>query len=548
MFVRQGREKNIPLVQMELGITRRVLGDAISAQVYYEKALAAWQEQGNLTSQATLLNNLGVLYRMRGEYERAVKALEKGLDCARRSGYTRSQALILASMGDLYADVGDLEAAGVVHQQAYDIAIQTADFFLTNYARLSLAAVARLKGDLEQARLLLQDADTSLQDTGSHSEVGLHALEMGRLQLESNRPSQAISSLRKALQRFLQGGMRVETAWARLWLIAALIEGGEEDAAIREMESALHPAAVGDLSPALLPAGLQLRARLETLAQTGRGNARVRRFLEKVAAFHKQLPSLRRKLRSLTSIVPAAVPDLVIRAFGRSQVRIKGRLLSNTQWQTKSVREMFFLFVQAPGPLNKEQVGESLWPDSPPDKMKLHFKNDLYRLRRAVGQNSILFDGNTYRFNRNLDYEFDVDIFENNLQRAREAMDAEERLRAYQEAVSVVRGKYLEDIGSTWVIVDRERYFQEYLAALLALAGLLLERKETEEALKVCRYALAAEKSLEEGYRLMMRIHAARGDRMGITHQYQACHAALEEELGMPPSVETETLYRQLTS
>jgi LuxR family maltose regulon positive regulatory protein len=227
---------------------------------------------------------------------------------------------------------------------------------------------------------------------------------------------------------------------------------------------------------------------------------------------------------------------------------VKGHTLTNAQWQTKSVKELFFLFVQAPGPLSKEQVGEMLWPESAPEQLKLRFKNELYRLRRAVGQNTVLFDGSTYRFNHNLDFEFDVDIFENNLRRARTAQDAEEKLRAYQEAVAVVRGKYLEEVDSTWVLADRGRYFQDYLDALLSLAGLLLERKETEEALKICQYALAADKGLEEGYRLMMRIHAARGDRMGITHLYQACHAALEEELGMTPSVETEALYHQLTS
>jgi LuxR family maltose regulon positive regulatory protein len=548
IFVRLGREKSISLAQMELGMTRRVLGDAASAQVYYEKALAEWQEEGNLTSQATLLNNLGVLYRMRGEYERAIKAFEKGLDCARRSGYMRSQALILASMGDLYTDVGDLEAAGLIHQQAYEIAIQTADFFLTNYSRISLAAIFRLRGDFEQSRLLLQDAGASLRDTGSHSEVGLHALESGRLQLGLGQPDQAIPKLRGALEHFIKGGMRVESTWVRLWLTAALVEAGEFGAANAEMEATLRPAEEGDLSPSLLPAGLQVRSWLSTLAKNDEAEPHLSSFLEKVAAFQKQLPSLRIRLRSLTSMVPASVPDLVIRAFGRPQVRVKGHTLTNAQWQTKSVKELFFLFVQAPGPLSKEQVGEMLWPESAPEQLKLRFKNELYRLRRAVGQNTVLFDGSTYRFNHNLDFEFDVDIFENNLRRARTAQDAEEKLRAYQEAVAVVRGKYLEEVDSTWVLADRGRYFQDYLDALLSLAGLLLERKETEEALKICQYALAADKGLEEGYRLMMRIHAARGDRMGITHLYQACHAALEEELGMTPSVETEALYHQLTS
>ena len=548
IFVRLDQEKNIPLAQMELGMTRRVLGDTTSAQVYYEKALAVWQEQGNLTSQATLLNNLGVLYRMRGEYERAVKAFEKGMDCARRSGYTRSQALILASLGDLYVDINDPEAAGLIYQQAYDIAIQAADHFLTNYTRVTLAGVSRLKGNLEQGWLFLQDAGVSLQGSGSHSESGLHALESGRLHLTSRQPGQAIPALRIALENFEQGGLKVEAASARLWLAAALVAAGELESAGNVMQAALQGVEEGELSPSFLPVGLQVRAWLAALVKEDGAGLRVRLYLDKVVSFQKQLSSLRTRLRSLTSVVPTSAPDLVVRAFGRAQVRVKGRAVTNAQWQTRSVRELFFLFVHTPGPLTKEQVGEILWPESAPETLKLRFKNELYRLRRAVGQNVVLFDGSAYRFNRNLDFEYDVDVFENNLQRARDARDAEEKLRACQEAVAVVRGLYLEEIDSTWVLADRERYRQEYLDALLTLAGLLLERKETEEALKVCQYALASNKTFEEAYRLMMRIHAARGDRMGVTHQYQACHAALEEELGVTPSVETEALYHQLTS
>ncbi len=46
----------------------------------------------------------------------------------------------------------------------------------------------------------------------------------------------------------------------------------------------------------------------------------------------------------------------------------------------------------------------------------------------------------------------------------------------------------------------------------------------------------------------MMRIYAARGDRMGVVDQYQACREALEDELGVPVSSETEALYQRLTS
>jgi len=114
--------------------------------------------------------------------------------------------------------------------------------------------------------------------------------------------------------------------------------------------------------------------------------------------------------------------------------------------------------------------------------------------------------------------------------------------------VAVVRGPYLEDIDSTWPIIDRERYQQQYLSTLLSIAELLLERGEIDAPLKTCQYVLAADKYNEAAYCLIMRLHAARGDRLAVIRQYQTCRDVLEQELGVHPDTRTEVLYRQLTS
>ncbi|MEW6094302.1 MAG: tetratricopeptide repeat protein [Chloroflexota bacterium] len=547
-FIHQRQEKNIPQAQLELGMARRALGDLVSAHVYYEKALNAWQEQGNLMAQANLLNNLGVLYHTRGEYEKAIQTFEKGLDCARRSGYAHLQSFILASQGDVYTDIGDLETAGQIYQRTYDIAVQSANHFLTNYVRISLAGLARQKRDYEQARHLLDNAVDALKKRGSYYELGLHALESGRLYLSSGHPRAAVPDLQAALENFERGGLKAETAWTRLWLAAAMVEVGETESASRMLTAALHSVEGGKLPPSFLATGLQVRGWLAALGEDGRARPPVRSFLEEVDSFQEQLSSMRRRLRRLTSAVSVDEPDLVIRAFGKPQVRRQGRAVTNAQWHSRIVRELFFLLVHLKKPLTKEQIGEILWPGSKPEDLKLRFKNELYRLRRAVGQEAILFDGSGYRFNRDLEIEYDVDTFGASLSRARSTRNADEKLRAYEEAVALVRGPYLEDIDSTWVLPEREQLQQEYLHALLALAELRLDRKDTEAALKTCYYVLAADRTFEEAHRLMMRIYAARGNRTGIVDQYQACREALEDELGVPVSAETEALYQSLTS
>jgi two-component SAPR family response regulator len=212
------------------------------------------------------------------------------------------------------------------------------------------------------------------------------------------------------------------------------------------------------------------------------------------------------------------------------------------------VRDLFIFFLNTRKPMTKDQIGAALWPDKcEPAELKLKFKNEMYRLRRAVGQETILFDGEFYSFNRNMDYEYDVDAFESYLARARSSGNIEEQIEFYQKAVDLVRGRYMEDMDMDWAIPERERLNQIYLSALLSLADLYLQQSHTEKSLMVSQRAVAHESTYEPAYRKIMQIYHRMGDRAAVQRTYQACQDAVQKQLDMPLSIETEELYRSLT-
>ena len=139
----------------------------------------------------------------------------------------------------------------------------------------------------------------------------------------------------------------------------------------------------------------------------------VTRLLEQMVDFEQNIPFLRRKLRRQTSLVPFAPPKLAILVLGKIQVMLDGKSITGSEWQTqRRVREFFFHLLAHPDGLTREAIGAVFWLDSSPSQLKLQFKNTIYRLRRALDKEVIIFDVDEerYYFNRQLDYEYDVEM------------------------------------------------------------------------------------------------------------------------------------------
>ncbi|MBN2386423.1 MAG: tetratricopeptide repeat protein [Anaerolineales bacterium] len=545
-YERLGEAPSIARLQMELGIAYRALGNDASALQAYEQALAEWRRENNLHSQANVLNSLGVLHHSRGDYESALRTLEDGLNCARQGGLPWQRSLLLVSLGDVYIDLDEFDAAGQAYEMATEIAYQVSYQFLINYLGLAQARLARLRGQFQEARAHLTITHTFIQSNESGYERSLWQLESGRLALVCGDPDQAAGELVRAVDGFRQGNLVTENAVARFWLAVARLAGGDLAAARRDVEESLADVRPGQEVQALVQAVRRARPWLAGLVEDPQVGPLLSAWLEQAEQVEARLPGLHKRLRQLDTSVPLQGARLAIRGLGRPQVRVNGRLVTSSQWQTTSVRDLFFYLLSVPRPVTKEEIGAVFWPEMDARQLKLRFKNDLYRLRRALGSEVVLFGNDLYCFNSDLDYEYDVEAFESLLARARSAGGAEEQVRHLAAAVRLWDGPYLRDLDADWVWPERERLRQKYLEALQELAGLYRQEGNPERALQTCHRALREDPCLEQFHCLAMELYAGRGDRVAVTRQYQACRKALRLELDLEPAPETEALYRRL--
>jgi LuxR family maltose regulon positive regulatory protein len=598
LYQEQGDSKSVNLVLINLGgayLDSAEFGSSLSC---YTQALDYYQSQNDDFSLSSVLNDVACLHHLRGEYTLAYTTFEDALDKAIQGANLRVQALVQIGIGDLQLDLQALDSALDSYHQARPITEQFNDHYLMIYLDLAEAAVARLKDNLHGAHLFLNAASQIIQQSPSDYFRSLHQLESGRLALAEHDYTQAANVLAQAAAGFTSGGQRIEAGRACLLLAAACFELGDLPAAEAHLAEMFQLVDLWESQHSLVPTARLVRPFLQQIAELftnapeaaqkperilkpfGSENKpdpmlgrKALRLLDQVDQLESNMASLQRRQRRQSSIVAPSPPQLLIQALGQAKVFLrsnqeakpevksgeksaafsgsKAGSISATQlvsadWQTQVTRDLFFLILSDSRGWTKEALGELLWPGSSPAQLKLRFKNTVYRLRRALQQDAILFEGDRYSFNRSLDYEYDVEQFWERLNQANEAATPKKKIKALQAAMQLYQGEYLPEVSGAWVLPEQERLRQAFLSAGLQLATLRLEAGQLDQALEVANRLINTDPYLEDAYLIAMQTQAAAGNRPAARRLYEKLSQTLAQELDATPSSQTEKLYQTL--
>lgn len=542
-----GRKNNIPILETELGVVHRRLGEPEITARYYASALQALENTGNTGWKARLLNNMGMLQYMTGNLEEAHKLLQDALQTAERCGYIRIQANVLISLGDLLTDLGDMEAAFAHYDKALTIATHIGHSMYIFYASLGEARLKRLNGNPELAIAELKQAEISQTNLGSY-EQALYNFELGRCWMDVNKIESAILIFQDAIMLFGEDGNQMEQVVAQLWLGVALSIRSFEDA-VERLKKILPPHRDWRKpTPIIIQAGhasgwLKKRSGIRLLK-----DATLRIFFEQASRILDSLPELCQKITLPVDQTGVAMPRLEIISFGEVQVYSNQRVIELSDWQTREARDLFFFLLQSP-PQTKEQIALEFWPDISPARLKMRFKINIYRIRQALGQDVILFKDDRYGFNRSIHYNWDREKFEKIYHASQQKTAVLERTKMLEQAISLIkRGAYLADLDAEWAIADRLKYQDLYQSAMLKLAEIYLQKGQAQECLSTAKEILDTDPLLEAAHRLVIQACAALHDSAGLALHYRHYRQIMKAEVGLQPSLEMSALYERLLS
>ncbi|HSJ87585.1 MAG TPA: tetratricopeptide repeat protein [Anaerolineales bacterium] len=538
-----GIQRHIPILETELGVVHRRLGEPEITARYYASALKAWENHGNTGWKARLLNNLGLLYHMTGRLEEAYPLLLQARKTAERSGYLRTQAGALISLGDLLTDLGEYTLAFTHYDKALTLATTLGNSQYIFYSSLGEARLQRLKGSVSLATEDLKRTELSQTKLGLF-ERAIFNLELGCCWLEMDKVELAIDVLEEAVNLFGQGGNQMEQANARLWLEAAL-SVKEPDSAIARLKELLPPQREWNRpTPFLIQAGRVYRWLSKKDSRILQESV-FRSFFGGADRMQKILPDLYKKLEDNNNSAEPSLHRLEIISFGNVEVRYNSRRLELSDWQTREARDLFLFLLQSP-PLTKEQIALVFWPDISPARLKMRFKINMYRIRKAIGQDAILFEDERYHFNRAINYFWDREKLDEIFTKLRYTTETSNRTKLLEQVIAVVKGPYLANLDAEWIEPDRFRYQELYRDAMLELANSYLQDGRTQQGLTVARMILQFDPLLEAAHRLIIEAYAILHDPAGMTLQYRQYEQALDQELGLEPSSEISTLYEKL--
>lgn len=538
---------NEATVKMDLGLALMNSGKYHLALDNFQSALKYWERNQHVARQANVHNNLAVLYYLLGEHQPSSTHFELSIDYARRSGYERMEAYALSGIGDLYLDLDAYQPAQEAYDQAGEIARRINYPFLNFYTRLSTCVLEILRGAYQRAAEMLTLIEKDFSTHDSAYDRGMYLAVSGRLALAEGRHHEAAELLGESHALFSRDGQVVEAARAAFFAAYAEAGRGAQDAVADRLGVAFTLAAKLDSQYILTSAARHADGLLAVSGKLHQLANEIGLLEGMVSELNRRIPEIRRAVRPRLVTVPFVPPKISIQALGSALVALDGEPLDQSYWRSKTmVIELFYYVLAHNRGLTKEELGLVFWPDYSQEEIRVKLKNTLYRLRQAVKQDAIIFEGDRYSFNRALDYEYDVEIFQEKLSCAEEAPEVEDKIELLREAIDLYQGMYLPEIEGSWIWPERERLWNLYSSTVLELAQYELHNGQVTVALEHCRTLLVADPCMEAVHRLAMQIHAARADRAALIRQYENCRQHLKEELGTEPSPDTVRLYETL--
>lgn len=222
-----------------------------------------------------------------------------------------------------------------------------------------------------------------------------------------------------------------------------------------------------------------------------------------------------------------------------------GRSLNRS---ARAVALVAFLAVHAGVPQPRQHIAALFWPDSSDAQALTNLRRELHHLRQVLADDESLVTTSTDLCWRDTaTCLVDVRTFQREARAAIASAGDVVALHRHSEAsLAAYGGDLLPGAYDDWVLEMRER-LRDACVELCDLVSTTVRRTGRHElAIDAARRRIRLRPLEESGYRTVMELQAALGDRAGAISTYHHCASLLERELGVEPDMATSAVFTRL--
>lgn len=493
---------------------------------------------------------LALIHALQGRAPEAYAAAREGIALGARLDSPFVTAIGLTRLGHAEQVRGQVAAAQEAYQAAIRLSDQRALPRLRAEIMWGMTRVHGYNGELASAQQTAAEGIAVAQNAGDEWVVALVRLALGASHVLARQEANGIDALNDALAAFRACGDQFGRAVSHLWLALARSHLHQRERALAHLDNALALGAANRydylFTARTLHGWHDARVGVPLLLEARRRGLHA-------AYVHRLLAAMGFEKLVAHPGYPLRVQTLGAFRVWRGETEVRA-----AEWQRRQARQLIQLLITYRGRmLEREEIFELLWADKAPDALARDFKVALNQVNRVLEPERatdetpafVEREGTAYGLRAGADMWIDADEFAQLLARA-DAARGDDALDWYRRALALYHDDYLSVDAryDAWASAERERLLGLYLRAADRLAAELYARGAYDECLTWCEKILARDRCWEHAYRLMMRAHAARGDRAQARRVFEQCVQILRGELDVEPSAATVQAFKEINA
>ncbi|MCA1564263.1 MAG: tetratricopeptide repeat protein [Acidobacteria bacterium] len=556
------------LITHNLGTPAMIRGDFSEAMRWLRRMLGENRDAPPMPREASGYLNLARCHLYRGDLALCEEHLDHALERCQLFNMLAHRAEAYETYGNLYRERGDAARAA----EFYGHAARDYEAAGVDPARSELweeQAILKLQtGDAASARSLLERLISARAATQDEMALQTATLAHARVLIALGLHAEARAGLEPALLYFHTHGLHYYEAQASFALAACALAEAKDNELVERLRRALDLAARYDYdywlrrevahnpqlfaapdASALLPPDIREELQLaQTVAEPQQ---------QQQAANVTRVAEMTQAAAVVQLVPPKPAADLSINMLGPVEIfRDPARPLAADAWTTKRARDILcFIASRRHRRASKDTIIDTFWGEADFDAVEKNFHPTVSHIRKAlnsnqpVKQNFLLYRDSDYLLNQEFSYRIDTEEFDRLVAEAEAAKRAGEQARyvsCYENALAIYRGDFMQGSYDDWVEEQRSYYREQHLRMLEVLTVTAQKNEEWSRSLQLAQQILGDDQFREDVHCMIMRAHAALGNRAAVKEQYEHLRRVLRKELGVEPAAETQKIFKGL--